>query len=166
MAKPDARFRIRTRFSIATVLITGLALAGCSTSDGATSSPSAKPPSTTEAPAVEPATPILLPSASAEENLPYFDHVNAQTLAANPASDGRAFIDGLVAAGFDKAALEVTLDTTTIGNAADSIQFSVKWGEACLIGQNGTGVGGYHSTVGRVLGTGTCLIGKTRPIDW
>jgi hypothetical protein len=62
--------------------------------------------------------------------------------------------------------MEVTLDTTTIGNAADSIQFSVKWGESCLIGQNGTGVGGYHSTVGRVLGTGTCLIGKTRTIDW
>ncbi|RLQ85911.1 hypothetical protein D9V28_03405 [Mycetocola zhadangensis] len=160
------RFRTRAVSGIGAVLIAGLVLTGCSTPDAATSSTPAKPPTTTEAPVAEPTTPVLLPSGSAEENLPYFDHVNAQTLAANPASDGRAFVDGLVAAGFDKAAMEVTLDTTTIGKPADSIQFSVKWNEYCLIGQNGDGVGGYHSTVGRVLGTGTCLIGKTRPIDW
>lgn len=120
----------------------------------------------TESPAAEPEAPTLLPEGTAEENLPYFDAVNTATLDANPAADGRAFVDGLVAAGFDKAAMEVTSDTTTIGNAADSIQFSVRWNESCLIGQHGTAVGGYHSTVGRVLGTGTCLIGKTRPIDW
>ena len=165
MAKPDARFRMRFGSSIGAMVAIGVLLVGCSSPDVA-ASPSPKPPAASETPAAEPETPILLPSGSAEENLPYFDHVNAQTLAANPASDGRAFIDGLVAGGFDKAAMEVTLDTTTIGNPADSIQFSVKWGESCLIGQNGTGVGGYHSTVGKVLGTGTCLIGKTRPIDW
>ncbi|MFU8947000.1 DUF6993 domain-containing protein [Mycetocola zhadangensis] len=165
MAKPDVRLRVRVGLSIAGMAVTGAVLTGCSTPQEA-NTPAPSAPTQTESPAAEPETPVLVPSGSAEDNLPFFDLVNSQTLAANPAADGRAFIDGLVAAGFDKAAMEVTLDTTTIGNAADSIQFSVRWGESCLIGQNGAGVSGYHSTVGKVLGTGTCLIGKTRPIDW
>jgi hypothetical protein len=108
----------------------------------------------------------LIPDGSAEDNLPFFDSVNQQTLTANAAADGRTFVDGLVAAGFDKAAMELTSDSTTLGQAADSIVFSVRWGEECLIGQNGSAVGGYHSTVQAVLGTGKCLIGETRPVDW
>ncbi len=112
------------------------------------------------------AVPTFDPDADADDALIYFDSVNQATLGTNADADGRAFIDGLVAAGFDRAAMEVTSDSTTIGNAADSIQFSVRWGESCLIGQNGDAVSGYHSTVGPALGTGTCLIGSTRPIDW
>ena len=146
-------------------VVAGVLLVGC-TNPGAENPPASTPPSASETPSAEPVAPVLVPSGTAEENLPYFDLVNMRTLAANPESDGRAFVDGLVGAGFDKAAMEVTLDATTIGNPADSIQFSVKMGESCLIGQHGSAVGGYHSTVGRVLGTGTCLIGKTRTIDW
>lgn len=159
------RHGVRVGATVAIVIVAGVLLAGC-TSPGAESPPSSAPPSASEASPAETAAPVLLPSGTAEENLPYFDLVNTQTLEANPESDGRAFIDGLVAAGFDKTAMEVTLDATTIGNPADSIQFSVKMGESCLIGQHGSAVGGYHSAVGRVLGTGTCLIGKTRTIDW
>ncbi|MCP2030617.1 hypothetical protein L1277_000681 [Okibacterium sp. HSC-33S16] len=163
MATVDARFTVRVGLGFASMSLIGFLLVGCSMPQTGTPSPK---PSATESQSPEPQTPVLVPSGSAEDNLPFFDLVNTQTLAVNPTADGRAFIDDLVAAGFDKAAMEVTSDTTTIGNAADSIQFSVQWGESCLIGQNGPGVGGYHSTVDRVLGTGTCLIGKTRPIDW
>ena len=147
-------------------VVAGVMLVGCANPKAANPPPTSTPPSASATPSAAPKAPVLVPSGTAEENLPYFDLVNTQTLAANPESDGRAFVDGLVAAGFDKAAMEVTLDSTTIGNPADSIQFSVKIGESCLIGQHGSAVGGYHSTVGRVLGTGTCLIGKTRTIDW
>jgi hypothetical protein len=149
--------------SVAAAVVLAGILAGCSPTQ-----PQATPkPSASEAPAATPsAAPSFDPGAPADEAIVFFDTVNTATLEANAAADGRAFIDGLVAAGFDKTAMEVTSDSTTIGNAADSIQFSVRWGESCLIGQNGAAVGGYHSTVGPLLGSGTCLIGSTRPIDW
>lgn len=159
---------MRTRISraggmAAGALLVGL-LMGCSSTPPAATTPS---PTATKTPTSTPsAAPTFDPEAPADEAVVFFDSVNTATLTANAAADGRAFIDGLVAAGFDKTAMEVTSDTTTIGNAADSIQFSVKWGESCLIGQNGAAVGGYHSTVAPLLGTGTCLIGSTRPIDW
>ena len=92
--------------------------------------------------------------------------LNRATLAAKPAAQGRDFIDALVAAGFNKADMQLTVDTTTIGLKANSIQFSVKLGDTCLIGQNGADAGGYNSMVTPVLSTGACLIGQTRPIDW
>jgi hypothetical protein len=110
--------------------------------------------------------PTFDPNASADQAMALFDSVNTTTLATDAEANGRAFIDGLAAAGFDKPAMELTADETTIGHAADSIQFSVRWGESCLVGQNGSAVGGYHSTLAPVLGAGRCLIGSTRPIDW
>ncbi|MBW8872796.1 MAG: hypothetical protein JF618_11790, partial [Leifsonia sp.] len=106
------------------------------------------------------------PGGTAQENLPFFDKVNQATLAANPNAQGRDFIDALVAAGFTKADMQVTVDTTTIGLKANSIQFSVRMGDTCLIGQNGADAGGYSSLVAPALSTGACLIGDTRPIDW
>lgn len=123
--------------------------------------PSATP--TEEAPA---APAELVPGGSAEENLPYFDQVNRATLAAAPEARGREFIDGLVAAGFERPAMQVSFDNTTLGKPVDSIQFSVRLGESCLLGQNGPAVGGYVSAVQPILSTGSCLIGGTRPIDW
>ena len=74
-----------------------------------------------------PSTPVLLPDASAAENLPFFTSVVDDVWATPDRAAGRAYIDALVAAGFDKAAMEVTHDTSTVGNAAESIQFSVRW---------------------------------------
>lgn len=154
---------------VAGVVLTGV-LVGCSPTPTPTPSPTSSSSPSAEASTAPTATPSVAPTfdpaAPADAALVFFDSVNTATLAANPAADGRTFIDGLVAAGFDKAAMQVTSDTTTIGNAADSIQFSVRWGDSCLIGQNGAAVGGYHSTLAPVLGTGSCLIGSTRPIDW
>lgn len=114
-------------------------------------------------------TPSASPSApdpnSAEARLPAFDGANAATIAAadgHPA--GRAFIDGLVAAGFDKAAMQLTPDTTAIGLAADNVQFSVQIGDDCLVGQFGNV--GYHSVILPAIDAVGCLIGTTRPINW
>ncbi len=81
-----------------------------------------------------------------------------------PDATGKSIIDSLVAAGFEKAAMQVTPDATPGGLAVDSIEFSVLAGEDCLIGQ----VRGadYTSTIAPALSNGACLVGKTRTIDW
>lgn len=153
-----------SRLAIATA-VAALLITGCSAQPApspATSAPTA-PGSSSPTPAPEPSFDAAAP---ADEARIFFDTVNRATLTSNPAASGRDFVDALSTAGFDRTAMELTADETTIGNAADSIQFSVRWGESCLIGQNGPAVGGYHSTLAPVLGTGRCLIGSTRPIDW
>ena len=112
------------------------------------------------------ADPILRPELSASENLPYFDAVNLGVIAAKAEAGGRDFIDALVAAGFDRAQMQVTADRTTIDLQADSVQFAVLFQGECLVGQYGPASGGYHSAVRPALGTGGCLVGQTRPIDW
>lgn len=123
-----------------------------------TPAPSASP--------VVPSDPVLRPDLGAKQNLAYFDFVNRRTLAANPNADGKAFIDGLIAAGFAKADLQLTADRTSANLPADSIQFSARINGSCLIGQNGKGSLGYHSIATTLLATGNCLIGNTRSINW
>lgn len=166
MTNPPARTSARVSF-VAAVLAAGVSLtiAGCTPQ---TPTPQATATSTAGSGSTEQASPepTLVPDGTAEQNRPFFDKVNRATLAANPEAKGRDFIDGLVAAGFAKADMQVTVDTTTIGLDANSIQFSVRLGETCLIGQNGADAGGYNSMVTPVLATGTCLVGETRSIDW
>ena len=151
--------------TVSVAAIAALALAGCTPAAPSASPTTSKPTATaTSTPAA--AAPKLVPGGTAEENLPFFDSVNKATLAANPDAKGRDFIDALVAAGFSKTDMQLTVDTTTIGLKANSIQFSVKLGESCLIGQNGADAGGYNSMTTPVLSTGACLIGQTRAIDW
>jgi hypothetical protein len=160
----------------AALAIVGVALVlgttGCTFAGAA---PTASPPSGTPSASVEPqpeprptptAAPALRPALSASENLTFFDSVNLAVVAANGSAGGRDFIDALAAAGFDRAAMEVTADTTTIGDPSDSIQFAVLFQGECLVGQFGPASGGYHSAVRPALGTGGCLVGQTRPIDW
>jgi len=135
-----------------------------SDSTGQDSSPSPSPSPGAEA---EPdPDPTLAPRLSASENLDYFDFLSAGVLRADPAAGGRAFVDALIAGGFDKKTMEVTFDRTHVDLAADSTLFSVRINGACLIGQNGRASGGYQSTVASVLGSGRCLVGGTRQIDW
>jgi hypothetical protein len=108
----------------------------------------------------------LAPGLSASENLDYFDYVSRGVLRTDKAAGGRAFVDALIAGGFDKKEMEVTFDRTQADLAADSIQFSVRVNGDCLIGQNGPATDGYHSMVADVLGSGACLVGSTRQIDW
>ena len=155
-----------------------LALAGAALIVGVTACTAAPPPApsatpssapaapTDTAPATEGAAPTLNPDLPASENLPFFDSVNLGVVAANASAGGRDFIDALVAAGFDKSQMEVTADRTTVDLQADSVQFAVLFADECLVGQYGPASGGYHSAVRPALGTGGCLVGETRPIDW
>jgi len=143
---------------------TPVATATSSTSVAAAASPAAT--SAASAPASAGGAAILRPELAASENLPYFDSVNVGVIAADASAGGRAFIDALVAAGFEESQMEVTADRTTVDLPADSVQFAVLFEGECLIGQYGPASGGYHSAVGPALGTGGCLVGETRPIDW
>lgn len=113
-----------------------------------------------------PVAPRLVPDGSAEENLPLFRQVVDGVWAGPDQVSGRAYVDGLVAAGFDKAAMQVTSDTSTVGNPAESIEFSVRWNGQCLIGQVGPAIGAAVTIVAPGLADGGCLLGVTRQIDW
>ena len=62
--------------------------------------------------------------------------------------------------------MQVTQDQSTVGNAAESIQFSVVWNGECLVGQVGPATGQPVAIVLPVLADGSCLVGETRAIDW
>ena len=135
-----------------------------------TPTPTPTPTQTTAAPTATPTPtptgPALVPDGSAEDNLPLFAQ-DVNTVAATDArAQGRAYIDALVAAGFPKAQMQVTNDLTTVGNPADSIQFSVKWAGECLVGQVGPSTPAPTALVLPLVPGDTCLIGQTRPIDW
>ena len=160
-----ARFEGRAIVTLGAAAIV-LALVGCTGSeptptDSASFAPS---PTSSEVGASPTPTPSFQPAGDAADNLAYFDAVNQRLLSATPTPGGRAIIDNLVSAGFDKAAMQVTPDETTIGNAVDSVQFSVRIGGDCLIGQSSGA--GYTGTVGPVADGTSCLIGTTRVIDW
>ncbi|KGJ73505.1 hypothetical protein GY21_11060 [Cryobacterium roopkundense] len=165
MRMPASVRRHRLFAGIAVVLL-AIPLAGCTAGAGEpsptatdTASPSAS------ATATPPPPPALQPELSASANLGYFDSIANAVAATNPA-DGRAYIDALVAGGFDKSAMQLTFDRTHVDLAADFVQFSVQFNGECLIGQYGPASGGYHSMVAPILGSGTCLLSVTRQIDW
>lgn len=145
------------------IVLAGLALAACAPDPADT--PSASPSVSVEPPTPE--GPVFQPDGSAEDNLPVFSAITAQIWASEERGSGRAYIDALVAAGFDRAAMQVTQDATTVGNPVESLQFSVRWGEEeCLVGQVGPSTGEPVTAVVDQLAEGRCLIGNTRPIDW
>jgi hypothetical protein len=154
-----------TRAAVARVLaasvVAALALTGCTMDFGAPAPSVSASPAPSESPV---AAPVLDP-ASASASRPYFDQTVTAVLAGRPDAGGQEIIDALVAAGFDKAAMQVGYDRTPTGLAVDSLQFSVLLAGECLIGQRGTG-GTYSSLLAPALGTGGCLIGAGRPIDW
>lgn len=132
---------------------------------GVNTSPS--PAASTADAATAPATPVLVPGGTAAQNLPLFAEVTASVWATPSQAAGRAYVDALAAAGFDKARMQVTSDTTTLGTPAESIQFSVAWTDGqCLVGQVGPATGQPVTAVLPALGGGACLVGATRPIDW
>ncbi|MDY0909563.1 hypothetical protein SOM19_08720 [Microbacterium sp. CFBP9034] len=149
--------------------LTGCTDAGPTTppdsSPSVSQSPSTGTPSSSPTPTT-PAAPTLVPDGTAADNLPLFSAVTLAVWGSPDSVAGRAYIDALVAAGFDKAAMQVTDDVSTVGNPAESIQFSVRWGEECLVGQVGPATGEPVTAVLPALAEGTCLVGETRPIDW
>ena len=106
--------------------------------------------------------PTLHPEGTAEDNLPYFTAVVDHVWAGPAKAQSLAYVDALTNAGFDRAGMQMTADATTIGNPAESIQFSVRWGETtCLVGQVGPSTGTPVTAVLPQLSGGRCLIGAT-----
>lgn len=117
----------------------------------------------TEAPPA--AAPELHPDGSAQDNLPLFTAVVAGVWAGENRATGQAYVDALTAAGFTRGDMQVTADESTVGNPAESMQFSVRWGDGeCLVGQVGPSTGDPVTAVLPQLDGGRCLIGKTAPI--
>lgn len=135
----------------------GVILAGCAPEPGSA------PPTPAPARSTEGASPAV---GSAEARLEEFSAAMRGVWEQSRSVAGRDYIDALVAAGFDRDAMELTFDETSVGIPADSIQFSVRIGEACLVGQVGPSVPQPAARVMPGLPAGTCLIGETRPIDW
>lgn len=156
---------LRARIAVVALLAGGSwGLAACTPSVAPSPSPTR---TATEASDATADAPVLHPNGAAADNLPLFAEVTAGVWAQTGSSSGRAYIDALVAAGFDKSAMQVTEDLTTVGNAAESIQFSVRWGDRqCLVGQVGPSTGEPVTMVMDQLAEGRCLVGQTRPIDW
>lgn len=150
--------RVVRPFTVAAIAASALVLVGC------TGAPAPGPDTTETATASPTGDPEFVPGGTAEQNKPWFDHVNQQTLAQNATASSRELVDALVAAGFDKSAMEVTFDRTNVDLEADYIIVSVKIGEECLIGQRGPR--GYASEIAGLVGVGTCLLGHTQPINW
>ena len=151
---------------LSVALVAGL-LAGCTAEPAP--SPTPTPVATTTPTPTETADPApeqVSEATTADEALPFFADVVAAVWGTDQRFQGRAYIDGLTQAGFDKSAMEVTFDESNVGNPAESIQFSVRWGEECLVGQVGPSTGDPVVAVMPGLATGRCLIGDTRPIDW
>ena len=154
---------------ILTVALVGVLTACSPGAPEATPTPTATPTDGAPSPSATPTTPAeptLVPDGTADDNLPLFSSVTAAVWATDARVTGRAYIDALTAAGFDKAAMQVTQDLSTVGNPAESIQFSVRWNDQCLIGQVGPATGDPVTVVVPVLAEGNCLVGQTRPIDW
>lgn len=144
------------RISVAAALVVAaaaLALVGCvdTSDDGTVAPPVAGPTDTPTAP------PEIHLDGTASDNQAYFDQVNRALIAQPGTPHASDFIKALVAGGYPRKAMESTPDTTSIGGAADSIEFSVLFGSQCLIGQFGNV--GYHSDVLPALQDGSCLIG-------
>jgi len=156
--------RLRTAAAGAALAAGLFALAGCT---GAEPAPTIAGPTAEATPAAGPTAepdPELLPTGDAAANLAYFDFVNRRLLETAPAPSGQQIVENLVAAGFTKADMEITPDITVGKEAAESIQFSVRINGTCLVGQ--TGGAGYNALAAPLLGTGKCLIGTTRTIDF
>lgn len=107
--------------------------------------------------------PEFFPDGSAEENLPYFDWVLTEAGAGSGPLSGADAAALLGEAGFDASLIEVTEDFTSIELAADSVTIAVRIQGACALGQ--WSKTWYTSSVGPVLGSGTCLLGDTASLD-
>lgn len=108
MKRRSPRYSPRSIATVSIVFSVALALAGCVDPSPGDPIPES-PPEPNPSPSVEP------------DHRALFDETNRRTLERNPDARGRDFVDALVAAGFDKSAMEVSADETNEGRTADSI---------------------------------------------
>ena len=148
---------MRTRSVLTALgLVTALALTGCSGTVAQSDSKATSSASATPKPSKDP---VLLPEASAKDNLYYFTWVIEKTLAADPAADSYAVAQAVGAAGFDPATVQFTFSTTAAGLPADTSEVAVQFAGQCLIGQFGPVAPKVISRAMPLLASGGCLLG-------
>ena len=148
-------------FVLAAATVMPLALGGCSLGSNATPGATSTPtPTVSAAPA-----PVFLPDGDAQDNKAYFDWALSAVVTSDQRQPGKALVDSLVSAGFQKKSIQVTEDLTKTKIPADSVIVAVQIKRSCLIGQR-TNEREYFSSIESALKTGGCLVGTTRKIDW
>ncbi len=143
-------------------VIAAVLLAGCAPQD-VQPIPTATPVDTAEPTPTPTPDPELVEGGTAGQNRPFFEFVLRTLLDETPQPSTQALVATLVTAGFDRAAMQATADTTPTGARADSILVSVRIGDQCLVGQ--TANGGLVTELTDVLGSGACLVGRTASLD-
>lgn len=156
-------FKVRL-FAGAASLVALFALSACA--PPAAPTPSATPTPTPSASA-DPfgPQPDYIAGGTAIDNKPLFDWAIGKASLYPSPDPGHVLIDWLVEVGFDKAAMQVTPSISGTGQPADQVVVSVQIGSSCLIGQRMLDMS-VTSTVESALGSGGCLIGEKRKIDW
>jgi hypothetical protein len=154
--------RRRAALVVPLVVAVSLVLGGC-VQNTSTGKPHAVP---TPNPSSTAVVPVYDANGTAKQNLAYFRLVGHSLLDNNSkaSAQGKTIVDWFVAHGFQKTAMQVTPDKTSIGLDAWNIEFSVEMNKTCLIGQAGNT--GFQSFAAPLLATGKCLIGTTRTINW
>lgn len=161
--------RLRHAAVVVSTLILAMLLSAC-TSEPSDTVPMPVPvPVVTNTATAEPSTeptsepksdPTLNPEGTAFANLEYFNFVNMRLLSVNKNPSSAAIVQNLLNAGFDKSTLAVTPDKTIpLRRPADSVQFAVRIGDNCLVGQFHSGV--YSSMTAPIVNGENCLIGDT-----
>lgn len=161
---PLASCRPARRSALVVMLLAvGLVASGCSLLEG----PAPEVP-VREAPPRPESVPSVVPGGDAQENLPAFTEVLRDFAAGSQPIEGRPVVDAVAAAGFDRSAMQVSLDRSKTNLVADSLFVSVRLGDECLIGQLVSEDRSFAVDAAPSLGPdGTvCLLGTTRPIDW
>ncbi|WP_110589093.1 DUF6993 domain-containing protein [Microbacterium suaedae] len=158
-----------SRLIAAPALITVLALTACGPVGGtAEPTPDATPsaePSTSADPTPTSDPVAFVAEGSARDNLPVFLAVLEQAWESDGRAEGRTYVDLLVETGFDKSAMQVSKDLSTVGNPAETMMVSVKWSEtACLVGQFGPDTPQPVATVLEPT-DGVCIPGETAAIE-
>lgn len=157
---PRSRFTMPVAAVLATFM---LALAGCAEVPEPGQRPSKE--ENFQEPVEQPK---FFADGTAADNLPYFhESLRLFGLGESPVQ-GAPVVDHLVAAGFDKAAMQVSFDESKTELVADNIFVSVLLGSDCLIGQVIVADRSFVTEVVPAVGPekNVCLIGTTRPIDW
>ena len=156
--------RLRRAVAFAALALVGTTFVGCAAEDAV---PPPTPSPTSSAVDGGEEEPTFHADGSAEDNLPLFAAVTGNVWKSANKSEGRAYIDALQKAGFDREDMQVTEDRTTVDREVESLQFSVAWGKnSCLVGQVGPSTGDPVTMVMDQLDDGVCLLGETREIDW
>lgn len=155
---------LRILLASAAIGVSLFGLSACTSNSGSSSS-STSQANATQTP--EPA-PTFVPGGTAADNEKFFNYVLRQAIRDGMEINGVNVVNTVVNAGFEKAALQVSYDSSRTGLAADNIFISVHIADQCLIGQVVTAEKTVTTDVQPAIGPdkSVCLIGETRPIDW